>query len=89
MYWTNREGKKVATNKMNASYLRRILHMLIRKAGDDKDQLAFLLDCILKGKEELIANSNNKFRLNGDIAQLQLDSDSEDDDCDATEFDIY
>ncbi len=75
IYWKMRNGELISIDNMDINHLRNVLKMIVKNSNKHKVQ-------ILTKKQE--------FKLNGDIAQQFNESSlSDEDDCDATEIDIY
>jgi len=81
IYWKMRNGELISIDNMDINHLRNVLKMIVKNSNKHKTQ-------ILAKKQE--------FKLNGDMAQQfnesslsDADDDRFEDNCDATEIDIY
>jgi hypothetical protein len=75
VYWKMRNGELISVDAMDVNHLRNVLKMIVKNSNKHKIQ-------ILTKKQE--------FKLNGDMAnQFNDDIQNYEDECDATEIDIY
>jgi len=74
VYWRTADGKRISIRDLGDTHLTRILYAIVREAG--REQKECLLRLILEHDRAI---PSDRFRLEGDMAQLDYEYYSDDD----------